>query len=96
MPNEIIVGIVYFFSVFAKAFQQRNVAFINYKLLIPMSYVLALADVTVFSMIAWKATSIDGLLGMGFMAFCIGTGGAIGSVSATFLHHKYFTKERFR
>ncbi len=94
--NEILVGVVYFFSVFAKAFQQRNVAFINYKLLVPMSYVLAVADVIVLSMIAWKATSIDNLVGMAFMAFCIGTGGAIGSICATYLHHKYFTKERFK
>ena len=94
--NELVVGVVYFFSVFAKAFQQRNVAFINYGLLIPMSYVLAVADVTVFSMVAWKATSVDNLMGMGLMAFCFGTGGAMGSVCATYLHHEFFTKDRFK
>lgn len=93
---EIVVGVVYFLSVFAKAFQQRNVAFVNYLLLVPMSYLLAAADVTVFSMIAWKAASTDSIFGMLLMIFAIGTGGALGSLLATWLHHKYFTKERFK
>jgi len=94
--NEILVGCVYFFSVFAKAFQQRNVAFLNYMLLVPMSYVLAVADVTVFSMIAWEAAKTDSIYGMAFMAFTVGTGGALGSLIATWSHHKFFTKARFQ
>lgn len=94
--SEVIVGIVYFFSVFAKAFQQRNVAFVNYKLIVPMSYILSTADVTVFSMIAWRAAETDSIMGMVFMIFTIGTGGALGSICATWLHHRYFTQERFR
>ena len=94
--SEAIVGIAYFFSVFAKAFQQRNVAFVNYKALIPMSYVLAIADVTVFGLIALKVTEVDSMMDMALMAFCIGTGGATGSVCATYIHHKYFTKKRFQ
>ena len=94
--NELIAGSVYFFSVFSKAMQQRNVAFMNYKMVFPISYVLAIADITVWSMVALTAVEHGSILGMGFMAFCIGTGGACGATCAMFIHHKYFTKERYK
>ncbi len=94
--TELIAGIVYFFSVFAKAMQQRNVAFMNYKLVFPISYVLASADITVWSMVAVTAMEDHSLAGMAFMAFCVGTGGATGAICAMYLHHKYFTKKRFQ
>ncbi len=96
---EIVAGIAYFFSVFAKAFQQRNVAFMNYWMLFPVSYVLALADITVWSMIIvtiLAAVKEGSLLDMWFMTFCVGTGGGCGATSATYLHHRFFTKERFK
>jgi hypothetical protein len=91
---------VYFFSVFAKAFQQRNVNFMNYGLAIPTSYVLSTCDMAVFSLVAWNAVQADSLIAlalrMGLMVFAVGTGGALGSVTAMYIHHRYFTKERFK
>lgn len=100
MEIELTVGVLYFFSVFAKAFQQRNVAFMNYWLALLTSYVLSTFDIAVWSLIVWKASASDsiwGLLeGMALMVLTVGTGGALGSVGAMFIHHKYFTKERYK
>ena len=97
---ELVAGVVYFFSVFAKAFQQRNVNFMNYGLVVPTSYVLSTCDLAVLSLVAWNASQADSLIGlalrMGLMVFTVGTGGAIGSTLAMYIHHKYFTKERFK
>jgi len=97
---ELTAGIVYFFSVFAKAFQQRNVNFMNYKLAVPTSYVLSTCDMAIFSLVAWNAVQSESLLGlairMSLMVFAVGTGGALGSVLAMYIHHKYFTDERFQ
>ena len=97
---ELAAGALYFFSVFAKAFQQRNVAFMNYKLAIPTSYVLAICDMAVFSLVAWNVTQAEGLLEailqMALMVFAVGTGGALGSVLAMYLHHRFFTKAKFK
>lgn len=94
--NELIAGVVYFWAVFAKAFQQRNVAFVNYKMIMPISYVLAAADVTVFALITWTAMETDNIIGMIWMAVAVGTGGGIGALSAMWIHHKWFTAERFK
>ncbi|KKM76138.1 hypothetical protein LCGC14_1383170 [marine sediment metagenome] len=99
IPPELIAGAVYFCSVFAKAMQQRNVAFMNYKLVFPISYVLAIADITVWSMVAVAAVDAatnDTIFAMWFMAFCIGTGGSCGATAAMYLHHRFFTKKRFQ
>ena len=97
---ELIAGCVYFFSVFAKAFQQRNVNFMNYKLVVPTSYVLSTCDMAIFSLVAWNATQADSFIGlvmnMALMIFAVGTGGAVGSTLAMYIHHKYFTEERFQ
>ncbi len=99
LAPEIIAGAVYFVSVFSKAMQQRNVAFMNYKLVFPISYALAIADITVWSMVAVSAVEAatnNTIFAMWFMAFCVGTGGACGATCAMYLHHKYFTKKRFQ
>ncbi len=97
---ELVAGIVYFFSVFAKAFQQRNVAFMNYWLAVPTSYILSTCDIAVYSLVAWNAVQADSFIGlimhMSLMVVTVGTGGALGSISAMYIHHKYFTKERFQ
>lgn len=94
--NELIAGAVYFVAVFAKAFQQRNVAFVNYKAVMPISYVLALADVGVIGLVALEAVSANEWKDMLLMAFAIGTGGGLGCLAAMRLHHTHFTHERFK
>jgi hypothetical protein len=94
--TQLIAGLVYFVAVFAKAFQQRNVAFVNYKMVMPISYLLAFADVTVIGLVAHTAVNTEGWVAMAWMAFAVGTGGGLGAISAMFLHHKHFTHERFK
>lgn len=96
LPVEVITGSVFFFNVFAKAMQQRNVAFMNYKLAFLMSYMLAITDIIVWGMVAVEAMHRGSILGMWFMALCVGTGGGLGSMSAMYIHHRFFTKERFK
>lgn len=87
---------MYFIGVFAKAFQQRNVAFVNFKMILPISYVLALTDVTVIGLVTLEAIGAHELTDMFWMIASIGTGGGLGALAAMYLHHKYFTHERFK
>ncbi len=96
LPMELIAGVIYFFSVFAKAMQQRNVAFMNYKMIIPVSYLLSTTDIVVWSIVAVEAIHQGSILGMWLMAIAVGTGGALGSMCAMYIHHRFFTKERFK
>ena len=94
--NELIAGLVYFVGVFAKAFQQRNVAFVNFKMILPISYVLALTDVTVIGLVTLQAVNAQALTDMLWMIAAIGTGGGLGALAAMYLHHRFFTHERFK
>jgi len=94
--NELIAGVVYFVAVFAKAFQQRNVAFVNYKMVMPISYLLAFADVSVIGLVTIEASAAKALLDMLPIAIAIGTGGGTGAISAMYLHHRFFTHARFK
>lgn len=100
MMTELIAGVVYFFSVFAKAFQQRNVAFVNYKLVLPTSYLLSLTDVTWIALTTYSVVGVmDGdksLWQLATLAFAIGTGGGLGCLAAMKIHHTRFTAERFK
>lgn len=94
--TELIVGAIYFLNVFAKAMQQRNIAFMNYKLILPMSYLLSATDVIVWGMVALEAMHQGSIFGMWLMAIAVGTGGGLGAMSAMYIHHRFFTKERFK
>ena len=86
--DVILAAIAYFVFVFFKAFQQRNVAFMHYRWILPISYAMSLTEVLVISVVAMKA--VDGFswelvyLGLG-----IGTGGGLGAIVAMNLHHKH-------
>lgn len=93
--NELLAGVAYFIFVFFKAFQQRNVAFMQYKWIIPISYAMSCTEVFVISLVAFEASrgmSWDLL----WFALTIGTGGGLGAVASMWLHHKHFTHERFK
>lgn len=88
MMEEALAAIAYFVFVFFKAFQQRNVAFLHYKWILPISYAMSLTEVLVISLVAMKAVH-------GFswelvtLGLAIGTGGGLGAVSSMWLHNRY-------
>lgn len=94
--NELLAGIAYFVFVFFKAFQQRNVAFMNYKWIIPISYAMATTEVFVISLVAYEAGTQGLSWGLLWFALTIGTGGGLGAVASMWLHHKYLTHERYK
>ena len=86
--NEIIAGVAYFIFVFFKAFQQRNVAFMHYRWIMPISYMMATTEVFIISLVAHKA--VQGITPeLLWFALTIGTGGGLGAVAAMYLHKKH-------
>lgn len=86
--NELLAGLAYFIFVFFKAFQQRNVAFMHYRWILPISYAMACTEVFVISLVALEASqglSWDLL----WFALTIGTGGGLGAVVSMYLHNRY-------
>ena len=68
--------------VFLKATQQLNVVGGHYKMVVPVSYLMAVCEVTIVLGVVHVASL--------WAAIPMGTGGAIGSCSAMYLHRKYF------
>lgn len=94
MMNELMAGAAYFIFVFFKAFQQRNVAFMQYKWIIPISYAMSCTEVFVISLVAVEAS--QGLSwGLLWFAVTIGTGGGLGAVASMWLHHNHVMKGKF-
>jgi hypothetical protein len=88
MTNEILAGVAYFVFVFFKAFQQRNVAFLHYWWVMPISYLMACTEVFVISLVAHEAT--QGLSwSLLWFALTIGTGGGLGAVISMWVHNRY-------
>jgi len=86
--NELAAGVAYFVFVFFKAFQQRNVAFMHYKWILPISYAMACTEVFVISLVAVEAS--QGLSwGLLWFAATIGTGGGVGAVASMYLHNRF-------
>lgn len=83
-----VAGCAYFVFVFFKAFQQRNVAFMHYRWVIPLSYLMSASEVLVIYVVARGAMSNDWLQMLPMVAG-IGTGGGLGALASMWLHHKY-------
>ena len=95
--TEIIAGCAYFIFVFFKAFQQRNVSWMKYVSVMPISYMMAFSEVIVISTVSYVGIklfpiSIDSLISIAPMMFAIGTGGGLGAMLGMFLHNKYVKK----
>lgn len=72
-----------FIMVFLKGFQHQNVIGGHYKLAFIFSYLMAIADITVVSLVVAKGWSI---------AAPSGTGAAFGIVISMWLHRRYVSK----
>ena len=75
--------LAYFAYVTLKALQQRQVMAAEYLKMPPLSYGMAACEVFVFANVVYAS---DSLLSLTLLAFCIGSGGALGSMLGTWLH----------
>ena len=89
MIEVFAAGLAHGIFVFFKAFQQRNVAFLHYRLVIPTSYAMSFADVFVLSIVAFNAVKVDSITEMIPLMIALGTGGAMGAISSMWVHNKY-------
>lgn len=74
-----------FLFIFLKAFQQRNVAFDNYRMVLPTSFGLALTEVYVIAKVAVLGFTIP-------LALTIGVAAGSGALLAMLLHKRYHMK----
>lgn len=86
--NELIAGLAYFIFVFFKAFQQRNVAFMHYGWVMPISYCMAATEVLVISVVALAAVEANTVWEMIPTVLAVGTGGGAGAVVSMWVHKK--------
>jgi hypothetical protein len=77
------VGAAYFCWIFARAFQQRNIAHGHYLPILPMSYAIALLEVFVIANIAREGFGME-------MVLALGTGGGLGASAAMLLHQRIY------
>ncbi|MCK5642261.1 MAG: hypothetical protein KAJ19_15755 [Gammaproteobacteria bacterium] len=87
--TELLAGVAYFVFVFFKAIQQRNVAFLHYKWVLPTSYCMSTTELIVISVIALKAVNSESWMDMIPMVLTVGTGGGLGAIVAMYLHNRY-------
>ncbi len=88
MTEILNIPIAYFISFIAsflyvalKAFQQLSVSGKHYKLILPVSYCMALLEV-------WTVTVI-GKHGMGWLVLFIGSGAGLGAMVGMYIHDKF-------
>lgn len=67
-----------------KSFQQSNVTNRKYTWILPTSLCMCVLEIYTIALMSRK--------GLGILVFVIGFGGGLGSICATYLHHK-MTKE---
>ena len=82
MMHTVTLFAASFVFVFLKAFQQRNVAFDNYRWVLPTSMGMAATEVYVISVIATQGYAVLAVLGMGL-------GAGAGALVAMYTHGKY-------
>lgn len=69
-----------------KSFQQRNVAFMNYKLVFPTSALMGLTEIYIIGVIASGVVNST----LSPLDICaIITGGGLGCIASMYIHHKY-------
>ena len=86
MLEAAIAAGAYFLVVSFKAFQQRNVAFLHYKWIMPVSYLMSLTDVAVISLVAYKASTEGLTWSLVWLGLAIGTGGGLGAIVSMKVH----------
>ena len=72
-----------FVSVFAKSFQQRNVAFSHYIPVIPTSWIMATCEIYVVSIVVRRGFDFPFVL-------AVGTAAGLGAMGAMWVHGRVF------
>ena len=75
--------------VFFKSLQQRNVAFLHYKWVMPVSYFMATTELLLISVVAIKAIGAESWTDMIPMVLTVGTGGGFGAMIAMYAHSRW-------
>ena len=83
----VYAGLAMFAFVFLKAFQQRNVAFDHYWPVIPISLLMACAEVYVISAVVRGGYDLT-------LVLSIGCGSGLGALLAMYLHRRIFRGAR--
>ncbi len=106
---ELVAGIAWSIFVFFKAIQQRNVAWMRYKPVMPISYLMSTAEVLVIGTVSLRVgltmfTIIDEEIVLMFewvklwelvpMIFAIGTGGGLGAMAGMWVHHRFIGEKK--
>lgn len=81
----ILVAGANFLNVFIRAFQQRNVAHLHYRWVMPTSAVFAVADMVVIASVAALGPSLMMWLGLAL-------GGGLGCMASMKVHEKLVTR----
>lgn len=83
--NYLAVFVASFSYVAVRAFQQRNVAFDNYKWIIPTSYIMAAIDIYIVATIARQGWNIT-------LVLTNGTAACLGCLFAMWVHKRFVKK----
>lgn len=83
------VGAANFLFIFLKAFQQRNVAFMHYRWVLPTSFAMAITEVGVVGAVALEATRSEHFMDLWPLVAAIGIGGGLGCIASMYIHFKY-------
>lgn len=81
----VLTGLSSFIFIFLRAFQQRNVAFDRYAAVMPVSLLMAFAEVFVIANIAHRGFDL-------ILVLTIGVGSGAGALCAMRLHKRIFSK----
>ena len=81
----ILAFVASFVFIFLKAFQQRNVAFMNYGWVMPTSMAMACTEVYVIASVAHSGWSP-------VLVLCIGAGSGLGATIAMYVHNRWVKK----
>lgn len=93
MTEAIIAGCAHFVFVFFKAAQQRNVAFMHYRWIMPVSIMMSTTEVFVLSLVAVKAVGSESITDMWPFVITLAVGGGLGAISSMWAHNKYIGKK---
>ncbi len=92
--EELVGGVSWFLFILFKAVQGRNIAWLNYRWVMPVSYLTAIFEVIGISTVAYIGVQLfplswQSVLGVVPMIFAIGTGGGLGCMAGMWLHARY-------
>ena len=85
----LVAGGLHFLFVFFKAFQQRNVAFMHYGWIMPISFCMSTTEVFAVGLVAYGAVNAESWWELLTYALTMGIGGGSGALVAMWTHHRY-------